>query len=90
MKVMEEEEVEAWYEDEKQKLLDAYLEQLEKGANKDLEEQSYTKKFEQLNANYLSLIEKALARKGKKTPMEKFKANAREKMQMMMQKVVKR
>jgi hypothetical protein len=90
MKVMEEEEVESWYEDEKQKLLDAYLEQLEKGANRETEEQNYTKKFELLNAQYLGLIEKALARKGKKTPMEKFKAKMNEKLQLAMEKVMRR
>jgi hypothetical protein len=31
MHVMEEEEVEAWYEEEKQKLLDVYMEQLDQG-----------------------------------------------------------
>ena len=87
MKVMEEEEIEAWYEDEKQKLLDIYLEQLEKGADKQTEEQSYTKKFEALNAQYLSLIEKALARKGKKTGMEKFTSKMKEKMQLVVEKV---
>ena len=90
MKVMEEEEIEAWYEEEKQKLLDFYLEQLEKNANKQTEEDNYTKKFEVLNAQYLGLIEKALARKGKKTPMEKFKAKMNEKMQMVIEKVVRR
>lgn len=90
MKVMEEEEVEAWYEEEKQKLLDTYLEQLEKGAKKETEEQNYTKKFELLNAQYLGFIEKALARKGKKSPMDKFKAKINEKMQIVMEKMVRR
>lgn len=89
MKLIDEEEIESWYEEEKQKLLDTYLEQLEKGASKMAEEQSYTKKFEQLNNEYILLIEKALARKGKKTPMEKFKGRIREKMQMVMQKVAR-
>ena len=90
MKVMEEEEIEAWYEDEKQKLLDAYLEHLEKGADRNLEEQEYTKKFELLNSQYLSSVEKALARKGKKTPMEKLRANMKGKMQMVIEKMVRR
>ena len=89
MKLIDEEEIESWYEGEKQKLLDAYIEQLEKGANKGAVEQDYTKKFEQLNSAYLSLIEKALARKGKKTLMEKFKGAIREKMRMLMQKVAR-
>ncbi len=89
MKLVDEEEIELWYEEEKQKLLDIYLEQLEKGADKGAVEQDYTKKFEQLNATYLSLIEKSLARKGKKTSMEKLKGAIKEKMQMLMQKVAR-
>jgi DUF438 domain-containing protein len=89
MKLAEEDEVEAWYEEEKQKLLDSYVEQLDKGANKEAAEKGYTQKFEQLNQKYLMLIESALARKGRKTPMEKLKGKVKEKMQVVMQKVAR-
>ena len=80
---MEEDEIEAWYEDEKQKLLDTYLDQLDKKVNKDQAEQDYTLKFDQLNQKYLQLVQKALAKKGKKTSLDKV----REKLSIIIQKV---
>ena len=69
---MEEDEVEAFYEEQKQLLNDEYLEQLEKGTPKDRAEQDFTLKFNELNAKYNALMEKALKSKGKKNPIKEM------------------
>ncbi|HLD86649.1 MAG TPA: hypothetical protein VJB12_01155 [Candidatus Nanoarchaeia archaeon] len=74
---MEEEDIEAFYEEQKQKLSDEYMDQLDKGADKDKAAGSYTLKFNQLNAKYNEMMGKALLRKGKKSPLRNMQDKAR-------------
>jgi hypothetical protein len=69
---MEEDEVESWYEEQKQKLSDDYLDQLDKKMDRDKAAEEYTKKFNNLNVKYMALIDKSLKSKGKKNPIAKI------------------
>ncbi len=61
---MEEDEIDQWYEDEKQKAMDDYLKNLEDNKNKDESEQIFTKKVEGLTKKYNQLMEDKISNKG--------------------------
>jgi len=60
---MDEEEINQWYEDEKQNLFDEFTAKLETTKDKDKENEKFNAKMERLNINYNKKMETALRRK---------------------------
>jgi hypothetical protein len=67
---MDNDEVEVWYEEEKQKLMDEYLKELNEGKNPKDAEKIFTLKLNQTVNRYNELIKKNIERKKRK---ERFK-----------------
>ena len=63
---MEEDEIESWYEEEKQKCLDIYINDLEEGKNHDQSEKKYEEKFGKVIAKYNKLMAENIKSKNKK------------------------
>ncbi len=49
---MNEQEIDAWYDERKDLLMERYLLALEKGANREAERDKYSKAFKRLHAQY--------------------------------------
>ena len=73
---MDEDEVEGWYEEEKQKAIDDYSKELEDGKSKKEALERYEKKILKANEKYnLLMNEKLLKKKGR---FDRFMSNMRE------------
>ncbi len=70
---MEEDEIEDWYESEKEKLFDEYMENIEKFDDHLKHEEEYNSKLCNLMKKYTKLMEKSLSRKGKSSQGESNK-----------------
>ena len=57
---MDEEEVDSWYEERKQKIFDGYLENIERNKNKEEAEKKYKEEMKKTREKYIDLYEKAL------------------------------
>ena len=64
---MEEDEIDGWYEEEKQKIMDDYLKNIEDGKNKVVSEKKYRDKLAKTIARYNKLMDEKLTKK-KKNP----------------------
>lgn len=64
---MDEEEIDMWYEEEKQKCMDDYLKEIESG-NHDDAEKKYNERLGKLIAKYNSMMTDAI--QGKKSPFK--------------------
>ncbi len=62
---MDDEEIDSWYEEEKQKCLDEYLREIETSKNHEEAEKRYNDKLGRLIGKYNQMMEKRL--EGKKT-----------------------
>jgi len=56
---MEEEEVDSWYEEEKQKVFNEYLDNIEKNKNKEEIEKRYKEQMKKTREKYMDLYEKS-------------------------------
>jgi len=78
---MEEDEIEQWYEDEKQKAMGRYLKELESNKNRDEAEKSFNAKMSDIAKRYNRLMTDKISGKGKNSKfrdiaskvMDKFK-----------------
>ena len=71
---MEEEEIDAWYEEEKQKCMDEYLKEIEERKNFDEAEKRYEDKLNKIINKYNQLMSEKLQNK-KTSKFEKFISN---------------
>ena len=62
---MEEDEIEGWYEDEKQNIVDDYLKELDDGVPKQNAEEKYKKNIASVIERYNSLMNEKLDKKKK-------------------------
>ena len=60
---MEEDEIENWYEDEKQKAMDDYLKDLEDKKDHDISQKKYEQRLEKTIEKYNKLMEENIKRK---------------------------
>lgn len=63
---MDEDEIDSWYEEEKQKYIDEYLQQIEQTKNHEEAEKSYNEKLNRVIAKYNKLMEEKIRNKEKK------------------------
>ena len=69
---MDEEEIESLYEEEKERLEEAYLQQLAEGKDKEETEKDYTARFTKARDTYNRRMETFLKNKAKKRPIRAF------------------
>jgi hypothetical protein len=73
---MEEDEIEQWYEDEKQKAMDEYLKELESNKNKDEAEKMFNAKMDDTTKRYNQLMAEKISGKGKNNIFKDFISRA--------------
>lgn len=56
---MEEEGVDSWYEEERQKVFNKYLENIEKNENREEAEKKYKEEMKKIREKYMNLYEKS-------------------------------
>ena len=78
---MEEEDIDAWYEDEKQKAMDNYLKCIEEGKDKKISEEKYSGRMKYVIETYNRLMTEKLSMK-KTGKFQTFMYNLRAKMMM--------
>jgi len=69
---MGEDEVDQWYEEEKQKVMDDYLKEIEDKTKKIKAEEKFHTKMSQISLKYSRLMEKQLLAKNKKKSSNKM------------------
>jgi len=69
---MEEDEIEQWYEDEKQKAMDDYLKELESNKNHEEAEKAFNVKMDCIAKRYNQLMTEKLSGKGKNSQFKDF------------------
>lgn len=57
---MDEEEIDSWYEEEKQKCIDEYLQEIERTKNHEEAEKSYNEKLNRVIVKYNKLMEEKI------------------------------
>ena len=69
---MKEDEIDQWYEEEKQKVMDDYLKEIEDKSKKEKSEEKFHEMMSRLSWKYGHLMDKALLAKKKKKSSGKF------------------
>jgi hypothetical protein len=69
---MEEDEIEQWYEDEKQKAMDDYLKELESSKNRKEAEKIFNAKMDDITKKYNQLMMEKISGKGKNSKVNDF------------------
>ena len=77
---MDEEEVQNWYEDEKQQLFDNYIKDLEEGKDKELSEKKFNMKMEALIKKFNESMDKSIRSKEKMQRLQKKFDHLKEKL----------
>jgi hypothetical protein len=75
---MTEEEIETWYEEEKQKAYDELLKEIESKKDRAQSEKRYGLRLEKIKERYNRLHEKILEREDKRIQFKRIKQKARE------------
>ena len=69
---MEEDEIDSWYEEEKQKVMDDYLKDIEDGKERAASEKKYREKLAKAIAKYNKLMDEKLSKGTKKSNQNIF------------------